>query len=485
MSWGRGVSNEGEALKRNQRLALGPELAASTLQEQKDQVDVILRVVQHPDTYIQLDPPQSSLSATTTDTTDTTDATIEHDVRAYDPIVYLNPSDVITFHQSACTTTTDDSDDDGDDGDLFIHVRSFPKMVVRVHPHDRVPAGHVYMSEMTASNLEVTNRDQFTFRRYDALSLSPNLRMIHVEIRPRPVDDEVMSSDDEEEIEGGGAAAVATSTPASTSSSSSVITLDARKVQDLLVRTLFGSIVTRFERLLLFDPDNGIDLIATVSETRLDQWADDESQPTLVPDDCYRGYVRAETNICVTAQDLHAVTYQVAHPIPIPDTQDDEMMSLCVTVSVTDDEEEFVVRRRLLSPCISLTRWVMAGRGTKYKDVLLQEKAVVSGVGALAFDRVLLYLESEMKGNGNEHEFDLEYTQEMLSAANKLGISGLVDLCLKKLGEFESRVRKKYIRWEEVVRRNGNGGSLAPRLPGEKEKETLLLIGGSIYDVTR
>ena len=474
MSWGRGVSNEGEALKRNQRLALGPQLAASTLQEHKDQVDIILRVVQHPDTYIQLDPPQSSLSAT-----------IEHDVRAYDPIVYLNPSDVITFHQSACTTTTDDGDDD--DGDLFIHVRSFPKMVVRVHPHDRVPAGHVYMSEMTASNLEVTNRDQFPFRRYDALSLSPNLRLIHVEIRPRPVDDEVMSSDDEEEIEGGGTtAAISTSaSTSSSSSSSSVITLDARKVQDLLVRTLFGSIVTRFERLLLFDPDNGIDLIATVSETRLDQWADDESQPTLVPDDCYRGYVRAETNICVTAQDLHAVTYQVAYPIPIPDTQDEEMMSLCVTVSVTDDEEEFVVRRRLLSPCISLTRWVMAGRGTKYKDVSLQEKAVVSGVGALAFDRVLLYLESEMKGNGSEHEFDLEFTEEMLSAANKLGISGLVDLCLKKLGEFDSRVRKKYIRWEEVVRRNGNGGSLAPRLPGEKEKETLLLIGGSIYDVTR
>ena len=227
MSWGRGVSNEGEALKRNQRLALGPQLAASTLQEHKDQVDIILRVVQHPDTYIQLDPPQSSLSAT-----------IEHDVRAYDPIVYLNPSDVITFHQSACTTTTDDGDDD--DGDLFIHVRSFPKMVVRVHPHDRVPAGHVYMSEMTASNLEVTNRDQFPFRRYDALSLSPNLRLIHVEIRPRPVDDEVMSSDDEEEIEGGGTtAAISTSaSTSSSSSSSSVITLDARKVQDLLARTL-------------------------------------------------------------------------------------------------------------------------------------------------------------------------------------------------------------------------------------------------------
>ena len=45
------------------------------------------------------------------------------------------------------------------------------------------------------------------------------------------------------------------------------------------------------------------------------------------------------------------------------------LWQLCVTVDVVDDEEEFVVRRRLLSPCIALTKWVMAGRGTKYKEV--------------------------------------------------------------------------------------------------------------------
>ena len=32
----------------------------------------------------------------------------------------------------------------------------------------------------------------------------------------------------------------------------------------------------------------------------------------------------------------------------------------------------------------------------------------MEGIGALCFDRILLYLESELKGCGPEHAFDLE-----------------------------------------------------------------------------
>ena len=79
-----------------------------------------------------------------------------------------------------------------------------------------------------------------------------------------------------------------------------------------------------------------------------------------------------------------------------------------------------------------------------------------------------------------------QYSQEMLNGAQLLGIAGLIELCEKKLGEFDSRVRTTYIRWEEVVKRNGIGGSLVPNLPTEKgHKETLLLIGGAVFDVTR
>jgi hypothetical protein len=58
----------------------------------------------------------------------------------------------------------------------------------------------------------------------------------------------------------------------------------------------------------------------------------------------------------------------------------------------------------------------------------------------------------------------------MLAGAKILGIVGLIDLCEMKLGEFDSRVRKNYIRWNEVIERNGIGGSLIPNQPGEKGK---------------
>ena len=109
----------------------------------------------------------------------------------------------------------------------------------------------------------------------------------------------------------------------------------------------------------------------------------------------------------------------------------------------------------------------------------------------------------------DEHEFDLEYTQEMLSAAEKLSIFGLIDLCQAKLGEFESRVRKSYIRWSEIVQRNGyrnmpkssemnkkktdnmpvhkseTSGEESEKAKNNYDKETLLIIAGGVYDVTR
>ena len=291
MSWGRGVSNEEQLLSRNQRHALGPQKAAAM---QKTTTDVFLRCVQHPDPQITLATHQ------------------EHHDYAYDPTVYLNAQDMTEqFHHednqattSTTTTTTNNT--------LFVHVRQFPKMVVRARAHKDVPPGHVYMSEMTSSNLEVTNRDIFPFRKFDSATC-PNLRMIHVEIRPREMGEQHTHVEEEEEEEGSSeedegssaeeqapqepqesqeppqppiptsataisppTAALATTlvTPSSStsssssSSSSSPTTINALHVRDLLVSTLFGTIVTQFERLLLHDDDNQMELIATISETR-------------------------------------------------------------------------------------------------------------------------------------------------------------------------------------------------------------------------
>jgi len=292
MSWGRGVSNEEQLLSRNQRHALGPQKAAAM---QKTTTDVFLRCVQHPDPQITLATHQ------------------EHHDYAYDPTVYLNAQDMTEqFHhednQATTTTTTTTTTNT-----LFVHVRQFPKMVVRARAHKDVPPGHVYMSEMTSSNLEVTNRDIFPFRKFDSATC-PNLRMIHVEIRPREMGEQHTHVEEEEEEEEGSSeedegssaeeqapqeppqppqppqppiptSATATSPPptalattlvtpssstssSSSSSSSSPTTINALHVRDLLVSTLFGTIVTQFERLLLHDDDNQMELIATISETR-------------------------------------------------------------------------------------------------------------------------------------------------------------------------------------------------------------------------
>ena len=258
MSWGRGVSNEGEALKHNQRLALGPGLAAATIQEQKDHEfsGISLRVVQHPD-------PQITLLSTN-----------ENHNYSYDPCVYLNPTDIQTFQD----------DDDNNTNTLFIHVRQFPKMVVKVVPHEELPSGHIYMSEMTASNLEVTNRDVFSFRKY--IEIPPNLRMVHVEVRPRDTSTSITttiipsSSEDDNNDEATTTTTTTTTTPSLPPST--VITIDANTIRDLLISTLFNTVVTQYERLLLPLPNTPHELICTVSETRLDSWQDIDSLPTLV-----------------------------------------------------------------------------------------------------------------------------------------------------------------------------------------------------------
>jgi cytochrome b involved in lipid metabolism len=503
MSWGRGVHNE--KLKRSQRLALsgaGVDGGGGGGGERNDGgCPLRLRVVQHPHD------PEVELTGLSCDA-------------QYDTVCYLHPEDHLRLRRGSATGSGEGAAAGGDSsesendcaGALFVYARTFPKMVLRARPHHDCPMSCIVMSEIQRQNLEVTNRDKFEFRKFK--QAQPDLRLVHLEIRARHGDGVVIRSEDiaaagdssESENDCAGADADA-------AIDSTAIVIDAAAVRKTLSKRLFGCILTRFERLLLsvpILPKNGAtaspmkpsttihtaEIICTVSETRLDQWSNDDGTSTLVPDDCFRGFVRADTMLCVTAQDAKAVTYSVVNENPPPVDADAEMPRLCVTVRTSDDDEEFLVRRRLLAPCIALTKYVQAGTG-KYADVALDEECVVDEVGCCCFDRVLLYLESELHGRGPLHEFDLEYTQEMLAAAEKLSIFGLVDLCQAKLGEFESRVRKSYIRWSEVVRRNGHRnltrqvvdqGDAAAAAVGrgsEKEKETLLLIAGAVYDVTR
>jgi cytochrome b involved in lipid metabolism len=149
----------------------------------------------------------------------------------------------------------------------------------------------------------------------------------------------------------------------------------------------------------------------------------------------------------------------------------------------TNDDEVFPVARRLLRPCISLTAVVQQGYG-KYKEAAdEQRKSVNVDLDACTFDRVLLYLEHEARGE--EFNFDPLLTNELLTAAELLGISGLRDLCLKKLGNFQDRVRKTPIRLDEVIAKNKAGSDAAETSPDGKRTITWLILNGMVLDISR
>lgn len=153
---------------------------------------------------------------------------------------------------------------------------------------------------------------------------------------------------------------------------------------------------------------------------------------------------------------------------------------------ITSDDEVFPVKRRLLRPCISLTSIVQAGKG-KYclpSETDVSESSLNTArvpVDACTFDRVLLYLEHEVRNE--EFKFDPLIANELLVAAQKLQISGLQQLCEKILGSFHERVRKTPIRYQEIVDRNEQG-RLAYVKHG-KRGDTLLILNGMVLDITR
>jgi cytochrome b involved in lipid metabolism len=150
---------------------------------------------------------------------------------------------------------------------------------------------------------------------------------------------------------------------------------------------------------------------------------------------------------------------------------------------LTNDEEVFPVARRLLRPCIALTAVVQQGYG-KYKvGSEEQRNSVRVDLDACTFDRVLLYLEHEARGE--EFTFDPLLTNELLSAAELLGISGLRDLCLKKLGNFQDRVRKTPIRLDEVIVKNQAGSDAAEASLDGKRTITWLILNGMVLDISR
>lgn len=85
----------------------------------------------------------------------------------------------------------------------------------------------------------------------------------------------------------------------------------------------------------------------------------------------------------------------------------------------TGDDEWFPVRKKLLRPCIALTSAVMAGKGV-HEGASTEVHVTID---CCTFDRVLLFLEAQAKGQ--PFDVEPEHLEAMNSAADELQLRGL------------------------------------------------------------
>uniref|UniRef100_M4C2G7 Cytochrome b5 heme-binding domain-containing protein n=1 Tax=Hyaloperonospora arabidopsidis (strain Emoy2) TaxID=559515 RepID=M4C2G7_HYAAE len=195
--------------------------------------------------------------------------------------------------------------------------------------------------------------------------------------------------------------------------------------------------------------------------------ADDENETEFTMPDSYRGLVDEDVLVVVSSERGQSTTFKLQNATQIGSAGLASMRSNVVTV-VTNDEEEFPIKKKLLFPCIKLSSAVLSGKGV-HKDA---STTIEVDVDCCTFDRVLLYLKHEARNDGTEFQFDPSVTEDLLSAAITVGCIGLQEVCQRRVGEFETRLRKEAIRWEEVVQRNQSG-------------EVWLVMQGMVLDIAR
>jgi hypothetical protein len=126
----------------------------------------------------------------------------------------------------------------------------------------------------------------------------------------------------------------------------------------------------------------------------------------------------------------------------------------------TNDGEYFPVHRKLLRPCIALTKPVRTpGSGI----------TAAVDIDTLTFDRVLIFSEAHVL-NKSLPSFGIHLVPPLKEAAEKLQFGSLVEWCEKRLGDSASR--RKWHSYTEIERRNNSG------------EEVLLIMDGMVFDVT-
>ncbi|KAJ8535082.1 hypothetical protein ON010_g13656 [Phytophthora cinnamomi] len=284
----------------------------------------------------------------------------------------------------------------------------------------------------------------------------PTVNAVAVEIRPLLEEEEERDDDDgsDEEEEG--------PTTARTPPPPAPIVTDAKEFATAFAKYTWQRVMTEHERLVMPYKD-GRNYFVRVLEVV----AEDEDETEFTMPDSFRGRMDEDVQVFVSSEGGPSSGFELRNATVVSDAGLASMRSDVVTV-LTNDEEEFPVKKKLLFPCIKLSSAVLSGRGV-HKDA---STTIEVDVDCCTFDRVLLYLEHEARNDGTEFKFDPAVTDDLLAAAITVGCIGLQEVCQRRFGEFETRVRKEAIRWEEVVRRNESG-------------EVWLVMQGMVLDITR
>jgi len=246
--------------------------------------------------------------------------------------------------------------------------------------------------------------------------------------------------------------------------------LQADELCKLLTRDCFDCILSLHEILLIPLPSGTATVVCRVIETR----AETEEVEDEEDDDEFRGFVTASTRFYVLADAAapNALRINLLNAESLPTKQQSADL---VQVNCEEDNEIFPVRRRLLRPAVALTAVVQAGKG-KYP----MTNSCRVPMDCCVFDRILLYLQHVDREPNIPWKFDPTLAPELLNAATKLQISGLIDAANKVLGSFQERVRREPIRLAEIIRRNAAIDSKT-----KQRSDTLLVIDNMVLDVSR
>lgn len=313
-------------------------------------------------------------------------------------------------------------------GVVFLQLASGSDCVLRATPRAGVARGTLLLDAVQRHNMHVETHESYTFAVHEPL----RAELCEVELDARLLSREQADSGDSDALNMHRGTQV-----------------EAQDVSEALFAHRTQHMLAVGEVVVL--DVGGLDVRLRVSRTDV---LSQDAREDAVGYHCFRGLLTPATRVYLRPQQQGGLELLRCPVRP-------ELPPSANTVTVhTNDGEFFLVNKRVLRPCISLTRAIRsAGPGGG------SEASV--DVGCLVFDRVLVFLEA-LAVNGPPPEFAMSFLDDLAAAARVLGLRTLGDMCAERQGAFSSRLREWAL--DEVVQRNGSGGCL-------------LMLDGMVLDV--